>query len=298
MDYYNEIKNELIDNEIYKRVKDYSKNKYELEKYYNVGKLLVEAQGGESRAKYGDGLIKEYSKKLTLELGKGYSTRTLKYMRKFYVFQKGHPVVAQLSWSHYTILLSIDDTNKLKYYLHITEEYKLSKRQLISRIKSNEYERLDDSAKNKLISKEENTIADFIKHPIVIESKYNYINISEKVLRSLILDDITSFMKELGEGYSFIDSEYKIKLGNRYNYIDILLFNYKYNAFVVVELKVTKLKKEHIGQIQIYMNYIDEEVKNFNHSKTIGIIIAKYDNQFVMRYCSDSRIYNTTFELV
>ena len=298
MDYYNEIKNELIDNEIYKRVKDYSKNKYELERYYNVGKLLVKAQGGEARAKYGNGLIKEYSKKLTLELGKGYSTRTLKYMRKFDLFQKWHPVGAQLSWSHYKILLSIDDINKLKYYLHITEEYKLSKRQLTSRIKYNEYERLDNDSKNKLITKKETTITDFIKHPIIIKNKHGYADITEKILKHLILEDITSFMKELGEGYSFIDSEYKIKLGDRYNYIDILLFNIKFNCYVVVELKVTELKKEHIGQIQVYMNYIDENIKNINHDKKIGIIIAKYNNEFVMRYCSDPRIYNTTFELV
>ena len=104
MNYYNEIKNELINNEIYKKVKYYSKNKNELTTYYNVGKLLIEAQGGEERAKYGDNLIKEYSKKLTNELGKGYSTRNLKYMRRFYIFQKGQPVVAKLSWSHYCIL--------------------------------------------------------------------------------------------------------------------------------------------------------------------------------------------------
>jgi hypothetical protein len=94
MNYYNEIKNELINNEIYKRVKDYSKNKYELERYYNVGKLLVEAQGGENKAKYGDGLIREYSKRLTQELGKGYSYRTLNYMRKFYLYQKVQPMAA------------------------------------------------------------------------------------------------------------------------------------------------------------------------------------------------------------
>lgn len=298
MDYYNEIKNELIDNEIYKQVKDYSKNKYELEKYYNVGKLIVEAQGGEARAKYGDGLIKEYSKRLTMELGKGYSVRTLKYMRKFYLFQKGHPVVAQLTWSHYTILLSLNDISKIDYYLYLTTQYNLSKRELIFRIKSNEYERLDSNTKNKLISKDKNTITDFVKHPIIIKNKYNYLDISEKVLKNLILEDITSFMRELGEGFCFVDREYKIKFGDRYNYIDILLFNYQYNAFVVVELKVTELKKEHIGQIQIYVNYVDQNIKSINHNKTIGIIICKYGNKFVMRYCSDPRIFNTTYELV
>ena len=117
MNYYDEIKNKFIDNETYKQIKDYSKNKHELETYYEVGKLLVEAQGGEKRAKYGDGLIKEYSQRLTRELGKGYSERSLKYMRKFYLFRKGQPLVAQLTWSHYVILLSINNTNKINCYI-------------------------------------------------------------------------------------------------------------------------------------------------------------------------------------
>ena len=298
MNYYNEIKKELIDNEVYKRVKDYSKNKYELERYYNVGKLIVEAQGGEARAKYGDRLICEYSKRLTIELGKGYSTRTLKYMRKFYLFQKGQAVPAQLSWSHYTELLLLNDFDKINYYIRISKEQNLSYRELHKRIKANEYERLDNVIKNKLISKKETAIGDFIKHPIFINNKYNYIDISESALKDLILEDISCFMKELGEGFCFIDSEFKIKLGDRYNYIDILLFNIKYNCYVVIELKVTELKKEHIGQIELYMNYMDENIKSISQDKTIGIIIAKYNNEFVMRYCSDSRIYNTTYELV
>ena len=298
MNYYNEIKNELIDNEIHKKVKDYSKNKYELEKYYNVGKLLIEAQGGEERAKYGDDLIRKYSNKLTQELGKGYSYRTLNYMRKFYLFQKVQPVVAQLSWSHYMIILSIDDINKRNYYINQCVTYNLGKRKLQEIIKSNEYERLDDNARNKLIKKEENSINDFIKHPIIIKNSFNTNQISERMLKQLILEDISNFMKELGEGYSFIDNEYKIKLGDRYNYIDILLFNIKFNCYVVIELKVTELRKEHEGQIRLYMNYIDENIKSIYHGKTIGIIIAKYNNQFVVRYCSNPRVYNTTYELV
>ena len=115
MNYYEQIKNEFIGNIAYQKVKDYSKNRKELETYYNVGKLLIEAQGGEARAKYGNQLIKEYSKKLTIELGKGYSISTLKYMRQFYLFQKSQPVVDLLSWSHYTILLSLKDNNEIRY---------------------------------------------------------------------------------------------------------------------------------------------------------------------------------------
>ena len=299
MNYYEEIKKELVNNEVYKRVKDYSKNKSDLSTYYNVGKLLVEAQGGEKRAKYGNGLIKEYSNKLTEELGKGYSTRNLKLMRKFYLFQKGQalPAQLQLTWSHYIELLNIEDINKINYYIKITEEQNLSYRELHNKIKSNEYERLDYNTKNNLINKEESSVVDFVKNPIIVRNSYNYTEISEKVLQKLILEDIESFMKELGNSFSFVGSEYKIKLGNRYNYIDLLLFNIKYNCYVVIELKVTELKKEHIGQINLYMNYIDKNIKSINQDKTIGIIICKKDNHFVMEYCSDDRIYRTTYVL-
>ena len=174
----------------------------------------------------------------------------------------------------------------------------MSYRELHNKIKSNEYERLGNNAKTKIIESNEHNISDFIKHPILIKNKCNYTSISEKALKQLILEDIPNFMKELGEGYAFIDSEYKIKLGDRYNYIDILLFNIKFNCYVVVELKATELKKEHEGQIKLYMNYIDENIKNIYQNKTVGIIICKYNNQFVVKYCSNERVYSTTYELV
>ena len=300
MNYYEEIKQELINNEVYKSAKDYSKNKSDLSTYYNVGKLLIEAQGGEKRAKYGNNLIKEYSKKLTAELGKNYSERNLRNMRHFYLLfenQKWNTLCAKLTWSHYRELLKIEDINKINYYIKITEEQNLSVRELRNRIKNNEYERLDDNTKDKLITKEELLPQDFIKNPILIKNSYDYELISEKVLKELILEDMDNFLTELGDGFCYIKSEYKIKLGDRYNYIDLLLFNYIYNCFVIVELKVTELRKEHIGQINLYMNYIDKNIKNIYQDKTIGIIICKKDNKFVMEYCSDDRIYRTTYVL-
>ena len=300
MNYYKEIKNELINNEVYKRVKDYSKNKNELSTYYNVGKLLIEAQGGEERAKYGDGLIKEYSERLTKELGKGYSIRSLKNMRKFYlIYQKGQAMPAQLTCSHYCELLSIKDINEINYYINISIKQNLSKRQLREKIKSKEYQRLDDNTKLKLINKEETVVSDFIKNPIIIRNKYNVDkeHITEKILQKLILEDIEKFLLELGTGFSFIKSEYKIKIGSTYNYIDLLLFNYTYNCFVVIELKVTELKKEHIGQIEVYMNYVDKNIKTINQDKTIGVIICKKDNGYYIEYSSDSRIYHKEYIL-
>ena len=188
MNYYKEIKKELINNEVYKRVKYYSKNKNELSTYYNVGKLLIEAQGGEERAKYGDGLIKEYSKKLSEELGEKYNITTLKRMRQFYlIIEKGATLWHQLTWSHYCELLVFDNVDEINYYIKQTEIYNLSVRELREKIKSKEYQRLDDNTKLKLINKE---------------------SITEKILQRLILEDIPSFLKELGNRYSVTTLKY------------------------------------------------------------------------------------------
>ena len=299
--YYDEIKNELINNEVYKKVKDYSKNRNELSTYYNVGKLLIEAQGGEDRAKYGDRLIKEYSARLKEELGKGYTFTALSRMRQFYLLsEKIAPMAQQLSWSHYCELLPLKDTNEINYYIKITTDQCLSKRQLREKIKNREYQRLDNNTKLKLINKEKMSIGDTIKNPIIIKNKLGIDkeNISEKILQRLILEDIPSFLKELGDGYSFIENEYKIRIGNTYNYIDLLLFNIKYNCYVVVELKVTEVKKEHIGQVEVYMNYIDKHIKGINNNKTIGIIVARRDNHYYIEYSSDKRIYTRDYEIV
>ncbi|MBR1376895.1 MAG: DUF1016 family protein [Bacilli bacterium] len=298
MNYYEEIKQELINNETYRKVKDYSKNRSDLMTCYNVGKLLIEAQGGESRSKYGEHLIKEYSIKLMKEIGEKYNTTLLKRMRQFYLMiQKGATMSHQLTQSHYFELLSIKDINEMNYYINLTEQQNLTIRGLRDRIKSKEYERLDDKTKMKLINKEDITLPDIIKNPIIIGNPNN-INVNkEKVLKLLILENIDNFLKELGEGFSYIGNEYPIKIGNSYNYIDILLYNIKFNSYVVVELKITELKKEYIGQIQVYMNYIDENIKTINQDKTIGIIICRENNEFIIKYASDDRILSREYIL-
>ena len=295
INYYDEIKNKLIDNEIYNRVKDYSKERNKVITYFEVGKLLDEA--GKN---YGENIIKEYSLKLINEVGKKFNERTLRRIRQYYrVFcnKKWSPMATKLSWSHYTELLSIKDERKLNYYINISIKNNLSKRQLREKIKTNEYERLDEKTKSKLINNEEYYVTDFVKNPILIKNNFNYKEISEKVLKKLILENIESFMNELGNSFCFVGSEYKIKIGDRYNYIDLLLFNIEYNCYVVIELKVTELKKEHVGQIQVYMNYIDNNLKKISQDSTIGIICKK-DNNYIIEYCSDDRIIAREYSLV
>jgi len=296
MNYYNEIKNKLIDNEVYTRVKDYSKERYRVITYFEIGKLLNEDGG-----KYGDNIIGEYSKKLMVEVGKKYNKRTLFRMKQFYnVFnnEKVSTLLTQLSWSHYLLLLSLKDYNKIIYYINLTINNNLTQRELLDAIKFKEYERLPEETKNRIDINEQADLVDFVKNPIVIKNNNTHEMISENILKKIILEDISGFLKELGTGFTYIDDEYKIKLGDRYNYIDLLLFNYEYNCFVVVELKVTELKKEHIGQIEVYMNYIDINLKKINQDKTIGIIICKQDNKYVIEYCSDKRIIARKYELV
>ena len=296
MNYYNEIKKELINNEINRTIKNYSINRSDLNSYYNVGKMLSEAD-----KHYGEGIIKEYSKKLKFDLNKNYSVRLLYRMLKYYNFvskEKVPTVSAKLSWSHYDEILRFDDISKITYYIKISEEQNLSIRQLRNRIKSNEYERLPESAKNKIISKDESNVVDFVKNPILIKNSNKYDIFSEKVLQKLILEDIENFLDELGNGFTFIKSEYPIKLNDRYNYVDILLYNIKYKCYVVVELKITELKKEHTGQIMTYMNYVNKNIRTIEENDTVGIIICKQDNEYVIKYCSDDRIIAREYELV
>lgn len=294
--YYNNIKQYLIDNEVYARVKDYSKEKHNLVTHYEVGKLLYEAGN-----RYGEDIIGNYAKKLVVEVGKKYNPRTLRRMRQLYVFfenQKWSPLGTKLSISHVRELFCLKDINEINYYSYICINENLTRDDLKSRIKLNEYQRLDNATKNKLIKKDKHNAVDFVKNPIFIKNNLHINDISEKVLQRLILEDISSFMKELGNGFSFIDNEYKIKIGDNYNYIDLLLYNIKYKCYVVIELKVIKLSYNHIGQIQMYMNYIDKNIKGIDDNKTVGIIICKENNKYVIDYCSDNRVIAREFELL
>ena len=299
INYYDEIKEKLLKNEIYAKVKDYSKERNKVLTYLEVGKLLSEA-GKE----YGNDIIGEYAEKLTNEVGKKYNRRTLFRMKQFYnlfgeqnIEQKVSTMSTLLTWSHYSELLPLNDINKINYYIKICKQRNLDVRSLRRLIKSKEYERLDEETKNKLITNEELKLPDLVPNPILIKTENNQENLSEYALKEAILNNLDNFLKQLGNGFTYAGNEYKIKIGNNYNYIDLLLFNTEYNCYVVIELKVTELKKEHIGQIQVYMNYIDKVVKKPYHDKTIGIIISKKNNQFIIEYCSDERIFAREFKI-
>ena len=290
MNYYNEIKNILIDNAIGRKVREYKSNQKDLESYYNVGKLLVEAQGGEERAKYGNGLIKEYSKRLTSELGKGYSIQNLKDMRKFYQFiQKSQPLAVQfknmnITWSNVCEIMRITNIEEIKYYLNLSNKLCLTKRELRLRIKSNEYNRLPVEVKEKLRSNEVVSTSEKVPSPVVLQDLKVDGKLTEKMVQTWIDENPIKFCNALGEGYTYCGSQYKIKIGVNYNFIDVLLFNVLDMNYVVVEIKVTEIKKEHIGQIQTYMNYIDINLKKEFHNKTTGILLVRENNEWLIKY--------------
>ena len=194
--------------------------------------------------------------------------------------------------------MSLKNLDEIKYYLNECENKNLTQRQLHNLIKQKAYNRLSNKTKDKLINHEQLKVDDFIPNPIIIRNSLSSASISEYALKQLILNDLDNFLLQLGTGFTYVGSEYKIKLDNRYNYIDLLLYNIEFNCYVVIELKTIEIKKEHIGQIQVYMNYIDDILKKINQGKTIGIIICKQDNQYVIKYCSDDRIIARTYELI
>ncbi len=296
MNYYNEIKSILVDNAIGKKVREYKSNQKDLESYYNVGKLLVEAQGGEERAKYGNGLIKEYSKRLTSKLGKGYTVTRLKYMRTFYELVKKSPPLADqfknvnTTWSNICEILYLKNIEEIKYYLNLSNKLCLTKRELRLRIKSNEYNRLSVEVKEKLKSNEVVGTNEKVPSPVVLQGLKVNDKLTEKIVQKWIDENPASFCEALGEGYTYVKSQYKIKIGSNYNYIDVLLFNYISNSFVVVEIKVTELKKEHIGQIETYINYIDANLKKDFHNKTTGILLVRENNKWLIKYINNDGI--------
>lgn len=294
--YYISIKEKLLKSEIYDKARDYAKDRNKVKVYYETGELLSKA--GKD---YGKNIIKQYSEKLMIEVGKKYNERNLRYMRQFYeLFNsiKWNPMGSKLNWSHYRELLILNYKEEILYYIKICEDNNLSKNQLHERIRNKEYDRISAVTKNKILNNCKLDLPDIIPNPIVIKVNNTLEKLTEYALKELILNNLDDFLLQLGSGFTYISNEYKIKLGDRYNYIDLFLYNIRYKCYVVIELKVTELNSNHTGQIQKYMNYVDRNIKSVEENDTVGIIICKKNNQYVIDYCSDKRILSREYELV
>ena len=298
-DYKKELIKLVEKTEVNKGYHDYFKNKDLVNNYFEIGKLLIEAQGGEEHDTYGNKLIKTWSVELTEKFGKGYDASNLRRFRQFYSeFKMCGPLGHILTWTNIRLLLPIKNENKRNYYINMCIKKNLSKRALETEIKNNAFERLSlaDKENIKLISDKNEvlTIKDTLKDPVLITINEDLDNVSEEKLAKIIRKELEIFLLELGCGYTYAGKE--VRMGE--SYCDLLFFNYEFNCFVVIELKTRKIKKEDIGQLEYYINYVDENMKKESFNPTIGVLVAKEGNYLVMKYCTNKNIYKTTYKII
>ena len=303
MNYFKNIEELIIENEANKKVNALRDNSSTLLTYWNIGKLIVEAQGGEKRAKYGDNLINEWGKKLSIKYGKGYDIRNLRKFRTFYInFPIWAAVRPELTWTHYRTLLSIKNENERNYYINLVILNNLSSRELQKEIKNKAFDRLSYANKEhiKLIGDNNITtlsIKDMIKDPIILKADKNLDKINEQAIHKYIISLLEDKFLEVGTGFTLAGHEYKIHIDNYTYKIDLLFFNYKLNSFVVVEVKTRPLQPKDISQLEFYVNYVNNNIKENNHNKTIGILIVKKKNKYVIEYTTNNDILVTTYAL-
>ena len=300
MNYYDEVNSYVKKVEIGKAIRETNANMELVECYWNVGRLIVEAQGGKEKAKYGNELIKTWAEKLTEEYGKGYNYTNLSRFRQFYLaFPIVAPLGQQLSWTIIRTILPIKDENKRNYYINLCIANNLSKRELEKEIKSNSYERLEYKPDkiDMIVPIKVPAIINNFKNPILLELKDKEIK-SESDLEKLIYSQLSCVFLQLGKGFTWVGNQYKVSDGNKNYFIDMLLYNVKYNCYVVVEIKCRKLKKEDKGQVEFYMNLVDNFVKEPSNNPTIGIIITKDQDKFVANFVRSEKLVPLTYKFV
>ena len=300
MNNYEEVETLVKKVEIGKAIKERQANNEVTEAYWNIGKLIIDAQGGKEKSKYGDKLLKEWSEKLSKKYGKGYDYTNLSRFRQLYLyFPIIGPVGQQLNWTIIRTILPIKDENKRNYYINLCIKNNLSKRELIKEIKSNSFERLEHKPDKVdiITSAIVPAITENFKNPILLNLNGNKVE-NEKDLEKLIYSQLSYVFMQLGNDFTWVGNQYKISDGNKNYYIDMLLYNINYNCYVVVEIKCRSLKKEDKGQTEFYMTLVDKYKKRANNNPTIGIIITKEQDKFVANFVKSEKIVPLTYELV
>lgn len=261
--------------------------------YWNIGKIIMQIQEGNERAIYGDAVLQKLSEKLTNEFGKGFSIINLRRMRKFYcLFKIRSSVMNELSWTHYLELIKIDENNKRNFYLKEAINSRWSVRELQRQMGSLLYERLvlsenkdkvlELSQKGQILKKGK----DLVKDPFVLE----FLDIKENTdylesdLETNILKHLKEFLLELGKGFMFVGSQVRITLEEDHFYPDLVFYNRLLKCFVIIDLKIGKITHQDIGQMQMYVNYYDREIKNKDENYTVGILLSTEKNETVVRY--------------
>ena len=307
---FNTIFNNIKELVVNSRNKVYTTVNIEMLKlYWNIGKIIMGIQQGDERAKYGDSILEKLSEKLTNEFGKGFSKRNLERMRKFYIcFPITTTVSSQLSWSHYLELIKIEDKSKRNFYFNECINTKWSVRELQRQRDSLLYERLLLSAdKEKVLELSEKgqilkTSKDLVKDPFVLEfldikENTNYL---ESDLEKNILEHLKEFLLELGKGFGYVGNQVRITLNEEHFYPDLVFYNRILKCFVIIDLKIGKVTHQDIGQMQMYVNYYDREIKQRDENQTIGILLSTNKNETVVKYTlpqSNETIFSTEYKL-
>ena len=291
---FNEVFDNIKELVINSRNKVYTTvNKEMLNLYWNIGRIIMEIQQGDERASYGDAVLEKLSLKLTNEFGKGFSKRNLERMRKFYIiFPIATTLSSQLSWSHYLELIKIEEEPKRNFYLKECINSMWSVRELQRQKDSLLYERLILSAdKEKVLElSQEGQILreskDLVKDPFVLE----FLDIKENTkyletdLEKNILEHLKEFLLELGKGFSYVGNQVRLTLEEDHFYPDLIFYNRILKCFVIIDLKIGRVTPQDIGQMQMYVNYYDREIKSNDENSTIGILLSTSRNKTVVKY--------------
>lgn len=305
-EFYNDVRNVL--QEARKRVYRNIQNEM-VQAYWKIGKMIVDKQGGETRAKYGDGLINELSVQLTKDFGKGYTKRNLWVMKQFYLcFPKVNALRAQLSWTHYRLLVRVEDLNARNFYIKKAIDDNWSTRQLEREINSFSYQRYisshDDHEVANELSKGESPSdpKDVIKDPYVLDFLGLKPDSSflEKDLESALITHLNDFLLELGNGFAFVARQKRFDMDGRNFYVDLVLYNYKLKCFALIDLKRGDLTHQDIGQMQMYVNYYTRELMEPGDNPPIGIVLCADKSDALVRYTlplDNKQIYASKYML-
>ena len=277
--------------------------------YWQIGKMIVEKQGGNPRADYGDSLLKELSIQLTKDFGRGFDVTNLRNMRQFYtIFQKRDAVRSELSWTHYRSLIRVEDSNARDFYINEAISGNWSTRQLDREINTFSYQRylasrgdhgvIDDTAKRELPPDPK----DIIKDPYVLEFAGLKPDSSfyEKDLEQALITHLNDFLLELGNGFAFVARQKRFDMDGRNFYVDLVLYNYKLKCFVLIDLKRGDLTHQDIGQMQMYVNYYTRELMEPGDNPPIGIILSSNKSDTLVRYTlplDNKQIYASKYML-
>ncbi|HHT67321.1 MAG TPA: DUF1016 domain-containing protein [Erysipelotrichaceae bacterium] len=304
--FYNEIKSILINarNKVYTTA-----NFAMVEAYWNIGKKIIEEQSGKDTAEYGQGLIKELSKQMTKDFGKGFTVTNLKYMRQFYLtFPNGHALRGELSWTHYRSLIRVENENARNFYLEEAIKSNWSTRQLDRQINSFFYERLLSSQNKEEVSKEilklekSKTPEDIIRDPYVLEFLGLEPNTDfyESDLEQALITHLQKFLLELGRGFSFVARQKRFTFDGRHFRIDLVFYNYILKCFVLIDLKIGDLTHQDLGQMQMYIHYYEREMMNEGDNPPIGIILCADKSDLVVKYTlpkDEKQIFASKYKL-